>query len=114
MRTEIMTTKRGGRPRRYPLPPPKKARATPASQTKPPPEPPAPAPAGPDEAEALEQKDLLTKDEAAEFLRISPRSLRRLRSDGTGPRAVQVTSRREFYRREDLEEWLRERTGAEV
>lgn len=107
-----MTTKRGGRPRRYPLPPPKKARATPASQNKPPPEPPASA--GPDEGDAPEQKDLLTKDEAAEFLRISPRSLRRLRSDGTGPKAVQVTSRREFYRREDLEEWLRERTGAEV
>jgi len=46
----------------------------------------------------------LTQTEAAEFLRLSPRTLERHRVAGTGPRFVKA-GRRVLYRHEDLEAW---------
>ncbi len=47
----------------------------------------------------------LTEDEAAQFLRLSPRTLQRHRLDGTGSRFVRA-GRRVLYRVSDLEAWL--------
>jgi predicted DNA-binding transcriptional regulator AlpA len=48
---------------------------------------------------------LLVQNEAAEFLRLSPRTLERLRVSGTGPRYVKL-GRRIAYREVDLEAWI--------
>ncbi len=52
---------------------------------------------------------LLTTVEAAEFLRLSARTLERYRVDGTGPAYTKVgpsLRAKVVYRREDLEAWL--------
>ena len=51
----------------------------------------------------------LTQAEAADLLRISPRTLERHRVAGTGPRFVKA-GRRVLYRRSDLEEWAASNT----
>lgn len=87
------TTKRGpGRPRRVEalLPPP------PPPQT-----PPAPRKAAPG-------ADLLTLDEAADFLRMSRRSLERALTEGKGPPSVKPPRSRRYFLREDLQRWLDE------
>ena len=53
----------------------------------------------------------LTQDEAAELLRISPRTLERHRVAGTGPRFVKA-GRRVLYRRSDLDAWTDANTFA--
>lgn len=53
----------------------------------------------------------LTQSEAAEFLRLSPRTLERKRLDGTGPRFVKA-GRRVLYRRTDIEAWTEAHTYA--
>jgi len=55
-----------------------------------------------------EDKYLMTV-EAAEFLRLSPRTLERMRVDGTGPRFLKAgpgLRARVLYRQSDLEAWL--------
>jgi Helix-turn-helix domain len=51
----------------------------------------------------------LTNDEAAEFLRLSPRTLEKHRILGTGPR-FRKFGRRVLYAFTDLETWADERT----
>ena len=51
---------------------------------------------------------LLTPEEAADMLRISPRTLRRMRGEG-GPAFVTVTSRTIRYRIEDITKYLETR-----
>jgi hypothetical protein len=54
-------------------------------------------------------RKLLTTPEAAEFLRLSPRTLERFRVEGTGPRYTKAgpgKRARVLYRRDDLEAWL--------
>ena len=46
----------------------------------------------------------LTQTEAADLLRLSPRTLERYRVAGTGPKFVKA-GRRVLYRRSDLEDW---------
>lgn len=46
----------------------------------------------------------LTQAEAAELLRVSPRTLERHRVAGTGPRFVKA-GRRVLYRQSDLDDW---------
>lgn len=53
----------------------------------------------------------LTQEEAAELLRISPRTLERYRVAGSGPRFVKA-GRRVLYRRGDLEAWTEANTFA--
>ena len=50
----------------------------------------------------------LTQAEAAEFLRVSPRSLERWRLEGSGP-AYRKFGRRVVYGRMDLETWAESR-----
>ena len=51
----------------------------------------------------------LIQSEAAELLRLSPRTLERKRLDGTGPRFVKA-GRRVLYRRADIEAWTEAHT----
>lgn len=51
----------------------------------------------------------LTQIEAANFLRLSPRTLERMRISGQGPPFV-AAGRRRIYRIVDLQEWANERT----
>ena len=52
----------------------------------------------------------LTQSEAAELLRLSTRTLERMRIEGNGPRFVKAGGRRVIYRESDLEEWALSRT----
>jgi len=51
---------------------------------------------------------LLTEREAAEYLRLSPRTLRRWRTEkpGTGPPVAGYAGQHPRYRRADLDAWL--------
>ena len=51
----------------------------------------------------------LIQREVAETLRLSDRTLERMRLDGTGPKFMKA-GRRVLYRTSDLEAWLLERT----
>jgi predicted DNA-binding transcriptional regulator AlpA len=53
---------------------------------------------------------LMTESEAADRLRISRRSLQRLRLEGEGPRFVKVTDSRVGYLDPDLRAWMQART----
>ena len=55
------------------------------------------------------QNDLLTTEEAATYLRLSPRTLERYRVTGEGPRYLKI-GRLVFYRRSELEHWLKDKT----
>lgn len=54
----------------------------------------------------------LTEDEAVRLLRLSARTLQRLRLEGDGPRFVRLTGRRIGYAISDLEWWVRARSVA--
>ncbi|MEZ5773690.1 MAG: helix-turn-helix domain-containing protein [Hyphomicrobiaceae bacterium] len=57
------------------------------------------------------QSGLMTSPEAAEYLRLSARTLEGMRVDGTGPRYYKVGPGRRakvVYRVADLEEWLQQ------
>jgi predicted DNA-binding transcriptional regulator AlpA len=56
--------------------------------------------------------EIMTEKEAAQFLRLSPRTLQRLRLDGGGPPVFQLTERRLAYGLEDLRNWLASRSRA--
>ena len=52
---------------------------------------------------------LLTEDQAARFLRFTPRALQGWRYGGGGPRFIRVNLRCVRYRRVDLREWAEAR-----
>ena len=51
----------------------------------------------------------LTQEEAAAYMRLSPRTLERHRVEGTGSRFVKL-GRRCLYRRSDLDDWAASQT----
>lgn len=51
----------------------------------------------------------LTQQEAAAFLRLSPRTLERMRLDSSGPRFVKA-GRRVLYKASEIESWTESRT----
>jgi len=53
---------------------------------------------------------LLTEKELSAWLGLSLPNLQRMRSNGAGPRYVQLSARRLAYRRSDVEAWLAART----
>ncbi len=57
----------------------------------------------------METTTFLTQNEAAELLRLSPRTLERHRVAGTGPKFTKL-GRRVVYRFSELESWATERT----
>ena len=57
----------------------------------------------------METSVYLTQDEAAEYVRLSPRTLERHRVHGTGPRFTKA-GRRVLYKTENLEAWMEART----
>jgi len=57
----------------------------------------------------MDATTFLTQNEAAEFLRLSPRTLERHRVAGTGPRFVKA-GRRVLYRHDELDRWAAART----
>ena len=61
-------------------------------------------------AGAGDDDDLLTTNQVADWLGISPQFLSIGRSEGYGPKFVRVTERRVLYRREDVIAWLKART----
>ncbi|MGE3249887.1 MAG: helix-turn-helix domain-containing protein [Hyphomonadaceae bacterium] len=50
--------------------------------------------------------DLLTAAEAADYMRLSPQYLARLRCQGGGPGYLKPNRRKILYRREALDVWL--------
>ncbi len=59
---------------------------------------------------------LLTEREAAAYLRLSPRTLRRWRTEkpGTGPPVAGYAGRSPRYRQPDLDAWLTRERGKDV
>ena len=57
---------------------------------------------------------LLSEKELSGWLGISLPNLQRMRSKGTGPRYVQLSTRRLAYRKSDVEVWLESRTTSRV
>lgn len=53
--------------------------------------------------------DYLTQKEAAQFTRLSPRTLERMRLNDTGPKYTKAGSR-VIYSREAIQAWLERRT----
>ncbi len=49
---------------------------------------------------------LFTEGEAAQVMRLSSRTLQRMRAEGGGPRFVRLTSTRIAYRLSDIRKWL--------
>jgi predicted DNA-binding transcriptional regulator AlpA len=52
--------------------------------------------------------ELLSTDQAAEILRVSPRTLEKFRVQGSGPKFFKI-GRLVYYSTETLEEWKRSR-----
>lgn len=64
---------------------------------------------------SLTNDQLLTTSQAAALIALSPKSLRCMRCDRTGPRCLKLGSGRQArvaYRRSDLEAWVRSRVVA--
>jgi len=62
----------------------------------------------------LTTDSLLTTKQAAALLGLSPKSLRQMRCDSTGPRCLKLGTTkqaRSLYRRSDLERWVRSRVA---
>ncbi len=55
---------------------------------------------------------VLTEAEAARILRLSPRTLQRMRLDGGGPRFCRLTEKRIGYDIADLQTWVSARSVA--
>lgn len=53
--------------------------------------------------------ELLTPNEAARIVRLSPNTLAKWRHYGTGPKFVKVGTRRVLYLKCELDAWLAER-----
>jgi predicted DNA-binding transcriptional regulator AlpA len=71
----------------------------------------APA-AAPDPATPIDSRWIFTEAEAAKLLRLSRRTLQRLRIDGGGPIYVKLTASRIGYAFGDLEAWVHQRRAA--
>ena len=56
---------------------------------------------------------LLLTDEAAQFLRLTPRALENWRNKGDGPPYIRISHRCVRYRLGTLVDWLGKRTSAE-
>src|SRR6266508_460343 len=56
---------------------------------------------------SADEEPFLTEPEAAEIIRVSPRTLRRWRVAGTGPPVAGFAGRRALYRRSELLAWIR-------
>jgi predicted DNA-binding transcriptional regulator AlpA len=54
-------------------------------------------------------QDILSEREVSNWLGVSEPTLFRHRRDGTGPKFIQLSTRRIAYRREAIEEWLKAR-----
>jgi excisionase family DNA binding protein len=54
------------------------------------------------------REQLLTPQQAAEYLNISPRTLAAWRQRGVGPPSIKLPSGARRYRRADLDRWLAE------
>lgn len=50
---------------------------------------------------------LMTNDEVAEYLQISPKTLRNWKSAGKGPPAIRYSGRATRYLPEDVYEWVK-------
>ncbi|MES2292020.1 MAG: helix-turn-helix domain-containing protein [Pseudomonadota bacterium] len=59
----------------------------------------------------LEQGELLTEQQTADFLGLAPLTLCNWRSQRRGPAAVKI-GRKSFYRRETIMKWIASREGA--
>jgi hypothetical protein len=70
---------------------------------------PAAAPATPPQPAAAQPQRYLTNDEAAEYLRLSPRTLEKQRVIGGGPR-FRKFGRRVMYAVADLDTWADQRS----
>jgi hypothetical protein len=55
---------------------------------------------------------VVTEEEAGRMLRLSVRTMQRLRLDGDGPRFVRLTGRRIGYSIGDLQKWVQRRSVA--
>lgn len=53
-----------------------------------------------------DDEPFLTEAEAAEVIRVSPRTMRRWRTEGIGPPVAGYAGRRALYRRSELLAWL--------
>jgi hypothetical protein len=62
--------------------------------------------------DASNREPLLTEPEAARVIRVSARTLRRWRAEGSGPHVAGYAGRRALYRRSDLLAWLRRKERA--
>ena len=58
---------------------------------------------------SFEDNELLTEDQAGQFLKFTPRALQKWRSQGGGPKYVRVSARAIRYRKVDLLKWAEER-----
>ena len=56
------------------------------------------------------QANLLNEVQAADYLAVSPRTLRNWRTRGGGPKYVRISARCIRYRMSDLSEWTENRT----
>jgi predicted DNA-binding transcriptional regulator AlpA len=65
-----------------------------------------------DDTRAAELDALLTPQQASDFLGLSPPTLQRHRSEGTGPKFVKLGKRRIAYRPPDLLAWIEARLAA--
>jgi predicted DNA-binding transcriptional regulator AlpA len=66
-------------------------------------------PPSPASAQRPLDREHLTLNEAAEWLRCSTRTLQRLLEDGTGPPVIRLSQRRLIFRMADLRAWLSRR-----
>lgn len=60
--------------------------------------------------ERIQAHRYLTQKEAADLLRLSERTLERLRNSGSGPVFLKAGARRVLYRIRDIEAWLTDRS----
>lgn len=58
----------------------------------------------------MQMREIMTVDEAADFLRVCRRTLEYMRRDGRGPSFVHLGGRRIGYRRSDIDQWIEQRT----
>lgn len=62
----------------------------------------------------LDEDSLLSTPRAARAVGLAPKTLRAMRCDRTGPRCIKLGGKKQsrvFYRRSDLELWVRERAA---
>lgn len=63
----------------------------------------------------LDDDPLLSTPRAARAVGLAPKTLRAMRCDRSGPRCIKLGRRKQsrvYYRRSDLERWVRERAAS--